>query len=167
MALATMIKKLNKAREDYNKQLKELGASAADAVAEFLAEKIPEGFAIGWSQYTPYFADGEACEFSVNEPCVFAVSAVEDDEQIVTDTYEALGASIGLSKWSIERYLKAPDAPGYGTPKIEGLTKTALTELLKAWEELPEDMMKAAFGDHTQVRVNADGTYTTNDYDHD
>jgi hypothetical protein len=39
--------------------------------------------AISWLQYTPYFNDGESCEFSVHEPYAFyrKLVVLEDDEE--------------------------------------------------------------------------------------
>jgi hypothetical protein len=151
MALKTMIENLNKAREAYEAQLKGLGKQAKNAVVEFLAPHIPAGCELYWTQYTPYFNDGEACTFSVNEPKLRKIEENNDDSD----------RGVDVSKWGIESYGKQLWAP-----LIEGVTKKALNDLRKAWEELPEDLLLKAFGDHTEVTINADCEYTDNEYNH-
>jgi hypothetical protein len=93
MALKTMIENLKKAREAYDKQLAALGENAQKAVVESLAELIPKGKVLVWSQYTPYFNDGEACTFSVRDP--YLQDENEDDEH---DPYEGDDLPKGLAK---------------------------------------------------------------------
>jgi hypothetical protein len=50
-----------------------------EAVAKQFLDKCPEVTGVHWTQYTPYFNDGESCEFGVNEFC-FHILADEDDE---------------------------------------------------------------------------------------
>lgn len=83
MALKTMIENLNKAREAYEKQLESLGKDAQKAVAEALGALIPEGKVLVWTQYTPYFNDGDACIFGVND--AYLQDASEDDDYSAYD----------------------------------------------------------------------------------
>lgn len=64
MAKNTMLETFQKAREAY--------VAARDTItekmiAEALGELIPEGKMLVWSQYTPYFMDGDPCIFTVND----------------------------------------------------------------------------------------------------
>lgn len=38
-----------------------------DTLAKSFFVAVPEVTSVSWTQYTPYFMDGDACEFSVNE----------------------------------------------------------------------------------------------------
>lgn len=181
MALATMIKNLNAARAEYDRQLKEAGAQAKDAVGAFLGEHIPAGFAVQWTQYTPYFNDGEACTFSVHEPALVKVSADEDPEDMPRYVEDSDTVHVMLSSYSIERYgwegkrettrknYRGEDyvytVEGDGT--IEGLTLEQVKAVEAAWRELPEDLLKSAFGDHVRCRVYSDGRAIIVDHDHD
>lgn len=42
---------------------------ALRAALQAFLDKHPERQSIGWSQYTPYFNDGDACVFGVGSPC--------------------------------------------------------------------------------------------------
>lgn len=148
MALKTMIENLNKAREAYNKQLATLGKEAQKAVAEELGALVPDGCELRWTQYTPYFNDGEPCVFSVNEPYVRADGS--NDEGVELTTW-------GIKNYGVESW----------SPAIDGVTKKALNDLRKAWEELPEDLLEKAFGDHAEVIIKRGGKYSAEEYSHD
>ncbi len=147
MALKTMIENLNKARAAYEAQLKTLGKDTAKAVAAELAPLIPEGCVLRWTQYTPYFNDGDACTFSVNEP---QLCREDDDEGVDCSSFGA--SSYGKESWA---------------PEIEGITRKDILAIEKAWKKLPEDLLESAFGDHTQVVVEPNGKYSVDEYSHD
>lgn len=67
MAKDTMLSIFQKAREAYVAARNDV---TAKMIADALAEFIPEGRMLVWSQYTPYFQDGDPCTFGVNEPCL-------------------------------------------------------------------------------------------------
>lgn len=111
---------------------------------------------ITWRQYTPYFNDGDTCEFGVyaDEPEVNEMSLYD------IDWYD----------WK-HRYYTQGD-PRYANlltdnPKID----IAECQLVEAFgdviESIPEDFMKDLFGDHCEVTIRRDGTVDVNDYDHD
>ena len=63
--------KLNRLKELNEAYQAEVKATAMDAVKEAVHEFLSEHKnvkAVKWSQYTPYFNDGEACVFQVYEP---------------------------------------------------------------------------------------------------
>lgn len=165
MALKTAIENLNAARKKYDDELKKLGDDTSKAIGEFLGEHIPAGFSVEWTQYTPYFNDGDACTFSVHLPYLYRTPTDEDDDTSAEERDE----SLSLGSWSVERY--GNSAESYPIAIIDGLSKEQLTALVAAWDELPEDMLEQAFGDHAEVviRKAADGTVTTDrsEYSHD
>ncbi len=171
MALKTAIDNLLAARKKYDEQLAKLGSDTGKAVAEFLGENIPPGFRLEWMQYTPYFNDGDACVFSVHTPdlCRFVESAVNeedaDDEEDEED--EDSDDSIGLG--SVDAY-DNPDS-NWSIAAIEGLTREALQSLSVTWDDLPEEVLEAAFGDHAKIVIRKahDGTLTwkRSEYEHD
>ena len=61
--------KISKITEKFNelrKEIKKLGSEAFHQELKPLFEKYPQVLSVRWNQYTPYFNDGETCEFSVN-----------------------------------------------------------------------------------------------------
>ena len=49
--------------------------------SKMLYEKYPDLKSIHWTQYTPYFNDGDECEFGVHEIC-FTYGADETEEDL-------------------------------------------------------------------------------------
>lgn len=146
MALKTAIANLNAARKKYDDELAKLGSETAQAVAEFLGEHIPPGFYVDWTQSTPSFNDGDPCTFSVHDPYVVKSTTEEAEEGHASERDNAVSltssyAEVG-AQWTQE--------------KVDGLTKTAHAAMKRAWKELPEDMLEAAFGDPARVIIRKD-----------
>lgn len=132
---------------------KELQESFNGFVREFF-ENNPDIKSIVWTQYTPYFNDGEPCVFNVNDP-TYSNSIDGED---VTPWGEYLGEEEGI--WAHQ-----------GT---WGVDKTNQAHLIEAMENFSkvicstamEDVMIAMFGDHVKVVCTPDG-FDVIDYDHD
>jgi hypothetical protein len=111
-------------------------------------EAHPEIEAIRWRQFTPYFNDGDACEFGVGELTYKLVGGdVYDDEGDYEDGFLSIST--------------------YGKPK-DWVTPDwflALGELERALMG-SESELEAAFGDHVKVTVTRDGV-DVDEYDHD
>lgn len=120
MALESMLEALNAARTKYEKEMREAGEKA---IADVIVPLVPEGFRVTWTQYTPYFNDGEPCVFSVGSLELIRIS---DDREIYTEEERRKALGDAYPAW---------------------------TELEKAWYKLPRDMFEAAFGDHRQITV--------------
>lgn len=105
---------------------------------------------IVWSQYTPYFNDGEACVFRVNDPSLYSVGGSEeygDDDLygLVRDTEWTRGRRNELNN-------------KYG--------KDTIDHLLAVWSQLDEDILEAVFGDHVEITITKDKV-SVGDYSHD
>jgi hypothetical protein len=96
---------------------------------------------IRWRQYTPYFNDGEPCEFSVHDIEALAAGGEEDED----------------GEWD---YLYGEPKDGYDADDWK-----ALRELNKTLCGM-EDELEAVFGDHVQVIVTKKGV-EVEEYDHD
>lgn len=148
---------INAAQQKFEKIFPEL-------VKDFFAA-VPQIKSVTWTQYSPYFNDGDACTFSVNE-VFFATDenkefgvyrneedydeneeddgeVAERDENFFSDTYYSLKKQKFLTKEQIEMCKK-------------------LDELIS----LNEDTMESMFGNGTVIVLRADGI-ETQDYDHD
>lgn len=181
MALATAMKRVTDARRKYEKELKTIGRKVRKQVAEYLAAELPEGFAIQWEQFTPYFNDGDACEFSVNSPTVFAIECENHDDCAVPDGEEhcADDCTNGVVEKRNEVEYDDPcmvEEADYtvsiygkkdGVDKIDGLELADLKRIVAAFKKLDEKFMLAAFGDHARVVVRSNGRFSVNEYEHD
>lgn len=177
MALATMIKKLNTVKKKYDALMKEAEKSAAKEIGEMFKGVLPKGYAISWTQYTPYFNDGEPCTFSVKD--AYVISKNEDGDWV---EQEEEGS---VSFYSIKDYGTPPSEKSYermnwstnkeeivkytdpGVPELPGLTKEHLKKAKELWETIPKELFLAAFGDHTQNRILWNGKTESDDHEHE
>lgn len=71
--------KLIKIKKEYDENIAKQGEAA---VKEYLTEwfdKHPDVYGIIWSQYTPYFNDGDECIFHMNDIRGFSTEELFDD----------------------------------------------------------------------------------------
>jgi hypothetical protein len=153
-----MRNELIKQIENLKKQLEVIvRQELEDAITSFVRKHASIVHAVTWTQYTPWFNDGEACEFSLGEVYLRFVGA-EDDDNYLPDQSEI--------DWLIQR--------GEDPKKIE--SKQALANnielhsdfdsILSYLNNTPEYLLNDLFGDHVQVIVNKDGIKTES-YEHD
>lgn len=104
-------------------------------------EGVPTLSMIRWTQYTPYFNDGDSCEFSINDPTFIRDTKLQELQE--DDLYA----------WDAKHHLPADQAK--------------LIENLAQVMEDSEDSLRACFGDHSEIRIFRDGTVSVDGYDHD
>lgn len=142
--------KLMELRAQYDELLEKEGENALkEAFKEFFA-KHPSAHTITWTQYTPYFNDGDACHFSVHE------MVLNDDED--EDYYD-----------DDEDEDEDEDGEEAVEPEVVELTEEqqeALDEDFDRLQNIPEDVLEAVFGDHVQITATAEGFEVT-EYSHD
>lgn len=125
--------------------------AVANELAAFFA-KYP-GLAIRWTQYTPYFNDGDACTFSIHGIYVYQKPEEGDDAD---DSGHELG--------SLNFYLTRPEY----LKGNEWITKELADEGKRVSQLLyaNESALEAAFGDHMEIVATIDGV-TADEYSHD
>ena len=111
-----------------------------------LFEKYPEIKRISWTQYTPYFNDGESCEFCVN----FDISINGRDEY---------GYNTDDDDWDEDDL----DDDASNNP----IDKSVYREFEKHLMEIPEEFYEDLFGDHVRVVIQSNGHCATEEYSHD
>lgn len=119
----------------------------------------PSVHSVRWQQYTPFFNDGDTCEFTVYDPRVRlvgddAVDKDEDDED-----------------WEDDPYLDTYDMRVYGDnrthtikPEFDGIYQ-ALNRLSDSMDAF-EEFLKESFGDHAEVDATREGFFVGS-YHHD
>ena len=132
--LSETVEKIEAAKRAAAEQMKQEVAPLFAA----LFEAVPTLKSVTWTQYTPYFADGDECIFSANEP-EFANDCNPD-----FDVYRDEDVS---SEWS-------------------DTDKKAVEVFSKAFYALG-DGLKDMFGDHVVVRYTDEGKFETQEYEHD
>lgn len=139
---------------------KKLRAGLKDVFKEFF-EKTPEIKTIRWTQYTPYFNDGEECVFSVNDPYFSNVTDLDK----LTEYGELDDGNEGEfsvdAGWGMNYYREKGEIV-VSDETIQSCKK--LASLIQAHEL--EDVLRATFGDHSYVTITAD-KMVAEEYDHE
>lgn len=132
-------------------QIKALQAEAAALVKPMLQQFIADNPAIvrvRWTQYTPYFNDGEPCTFRVNDVYFFLQGDPEDGE----------GHSTPWPEWGSEHQIKY-------YANWDQKTYEAAKQFSKDMDGLENELLEL-FGDHCEVIVTAKGV-DVEEYEHD
>jgi hypothetical protein len=145
MSTLSDIKSIKKNIEKLRKEAKEKVESIFKTAALELFVEYPVLKSISWSQYTPYFNDGEPCYFSSHHSYATIKFVTSDEDEDEDERYED-----------------------------EGFDKSSATpEQLKAGKQAEEfldnfddDDMENLFGDGVKVIITKDGI-EVEDYDHD
>lgn len=119
-------------------------------------DKNPSVTAIVWAQYTPYFNDGDTCEFGVNEP---TFTNAPDPHNVRYGEYEGdhETAADGSDIFAWDGWGATPDGLNVEMCK-------AFSRMIQSSEM--EAVMKAMFDDHVKVVATREG-FDVDDYDHD
>lgn len=118
----------------------------------------------GWTQYTPYFNDGDPCEFGMGELYIIAHEDLEQlDEDEVYDLEREWIWEGGSPAFS--RYGDNSKVGKYGSPQEHYVEASQAIETI--YNALsPDDLAKDVFGDHVQVTFTPDGT-NVEEYEHE
>lgn len=130
--------------EEFDKIQKEFKTKGSNLFKEELKQFFidnPRIKRIEWKQYTPYFNDGDTCEFLLYEPTFF-------NEE---------GAGYGADFW---------DEDDVGEFEPTEQEANAIKKVAAMWNGSTEVIFKQLFGDHVKVTVTEDGI-DTEEYSHD
>lgn len=155
---------INEQRE-LQKKFQETAQSLFKETMKEFWEKNPGVSAVVWTQYTPYFNDGETCEFGVNDPCF---TNAPDPENINWGEYEGEEENV----WALESYVLTSDREYYveeqklalSSGNVDAASCSLLSKMICSGEL--EDVMEAMFGNHVKVIATRDG-FDIEDFNHD
>lgn len=110
--------------------------------------------ALKWTQYTPYFNDGDACEFRVNDVYFTNAQGNELNNVSVWGEYEGEDENV----W-VEYYAKSLA----GKEGVDVSSCDFISDMIQSSEM--EDIMKEMFDDHVYVTVTRSGI-DVDEYEH-
>lgn len=132
-------------------------------------DKNPSITAFKWAQYTPYFNDGDPCEFRVNAPTFTNAPLDELDEVSSYGEYEGETEGVWATdtvRWVLEsdseynkdskHLLQASNVDVDSCEKMSGMIQC---------DEM-EEVMLDMFGDHVEIVATRNG-FDVEEYDHD
>jgi hypothetical protein len=154
----------SKITNKYNETIQELNKEMLSALKEGFKEfweLNPKIKAVVWQQYTPYFMDGDPCEFSVNEVSFTNAEDEEDLKQISWGEYYGNNPDVicfNKSEFSMGRKSKVAGACDNSDSVIH------LSNFITS--SAAEEMLKSTFGDHKLVIATREG-FTTYEFEHE
>lgn len=176
-ALEEQMNSVNKEIEALKKTHIETSKKVFHGAVEAFFKMYPEVEALQWSQYTPYFNDGDSCEFSVNDLNVLTSEEVEGLENGEIDRHE-LYENNPFEKPSDYVYRNAKDeyyanqiktwddrVAKIGEDRIKELDE-GVKKFKKIFGSISDDTMLSLFGDHVQITVTRKGI-DVDEYDHE
>lgn len=117
---------------------------------------VPSVKRVVWSQYTPYFNDGDSCTFGVNDPKFYNFTEDEEDDDFDPDEDELQNGQWAVESWDLR------DSSQYGLTEEE---KDLIQFVSKTISD-NNDFFEEIFGDHIEITITAEGI-ETEEYDHD
>jgi hypothetical protein len=144
-------KTIDKIVSDFEQVQKEFQIKARACLQEAFKEFFnanPRVQLIYWTQYTPWFNDGDECNFSVHE------------------MYGAVGD--GWSEEDLEEYIEDRDNTicSYDAPDGYEAEQEAFKSFTKMVNRLPDEVFELTFGNHAEVTATRKG-FTVEEYEHD
>ena len=119
-----------------------------------LFEKSDKIQSFGWTQYTPFFNDGDSCEFGVHV----------DDPYINGEYID----ECEWYSWKVKYYLKNGEYPELANDSSIDMKACELVrEFIDTINSIPEEMLKDLFGDHALITIYKSGEIEVEEYDHD
>lgn len=150
-SIQNKLNEINEARQNYQALMRQHGAALVEEMAKDIFDAFPCVRAIQWTQYTPYFNDGEPCYFSVNEARLalnedFMESLQASEKQCLYECHDDF----------TEFSYRLTDHPNTPTAQVLRKIKEALEEFQGVLNNLSE-AMEEAFGDHQQITISRNG----------
>lgn len=177
---------LNSQIAELNKQRREILAGEFKKIFTLFFETFPQVKGITWTQYTPYFNDGEECIFRVGETYFLSVTPSRRFRYDSIWNQTAAGTDDWSTRWFLtspkyEKVSKGQQWDKYRHQYVEKFEYNRLDEyedprmtkeLERAFGQIErminsmEDVLKDTFGDHCFVVVTPEDAWADH-YDHD
>ena len=185
-----MIKSIQQIKSNLNeiqKQIEKLEKQANKERSKLITEgfkqifkKHPELKSFSWTQYTPYFNDGDECVFSANTDYI-SINGSEQEESVhemrrFLDTLHDPQKEINRIIKRIEECKANKYSYDYLESEIKAIQNGSIEETrnkLSILEDIHQilssidnDSYRSIFGDHVKVTVTKDG-WSNETYEHD
>ena len=141
-------------------EAQQMASDAFDSFCKEIFEKHPKIESFGWSQFTPYFNDGDTCTFSVNTDYISINGEYVDDSKWVNETTVVDWGTWNRDLRVYEGRVEVPNLD-YDAELAKGSDE--ITEFLRNFDN---DFYITRFGDHAEITVTKDGV-DVDEYEHD
>ena len=159
-----LTKKLLEKRAELSK---ELSNSFHGLFQEFF-KNYPEIAYVTWTQYTPYFNDGDECTFSIHERHYPLTKLVENQGEDRPIGYDAEEYALVTSTYYTSKpgFIDNNQIKSGISDERASEIKLGMRNLEEVLSEIPQEVYKDVFGDHVSVLVDREGVHT-DEYDHE
>lgn len=140
----TTLEKIKQMKQDYKTLVSQEGKTLVKELLTTFFSEAPDVESVRWAQYTPYFNDGDACVFSVNEPKVMFFEGKTPELK-----YEPEDEEEYIDSWSLK----------------DGPVSEAIGKLGEALNGI-EDVLKETLGDHSEITATRTSV-EVEEYEHD
>lgn len=168
-AVESGLKDLIASFESLQKNFMEQAQSALKVEFAKFFELYPEINVIQWTQYTPYFNDGDECTFRVND--IYTGFVKEDSLDDISDYGEFEGHLENgwtNSSWSTKYIVESMREydPDITVARANEVAEACVQLNKLVGGDAMEDVCRAVFGDHVRVRATKDG-FDIQEYEHE
>jgi hypothetical protein len=150
---------LKKKIADAQQELKITAKTLFKELSAGLFDENPTIVSFGWTQYTPYWNDGDTCTFSANTEYPTVTVLASDGIKVKHD--ENYGETVWLDPED-EEIEHTTDSEKY-EKEIEKATEKVADFL----QNFSDDDLETMFGDHCQVTALRGGKIQVDGYDHE
>ena len=141
-------------------EAQQMASDAFDSFCKEIFEKHPKVESFGWSQYTPYFNDGDTCTFSVNTDYISINGEHVDDSNWVSEKNITNWGTWNRDLRTYEGRVEVPNLD-YNSELVKGAD-----EIVEFLSNFDDDFYITRFGDHAEITVSKDGV-DVDEYEHD
>jgi hypothetical protein len=133
-----------------------------------------------WTQYTPYFNDGDSCEFGVRNDDIEINGGDDEDGDgfdylspsvygIVTADNQAEHEAFNAGPLGSKYYVGTKIGSGgkFPNPHYDAAESAIVGQIEEILGSIPDDFYEELFGDHVKVTVHKSGEVSVEEYDHD
>lgn len=160
-------------RQTLDEQLKEISGKFFAEQSKVIFDQFPTLKSFSWTQYTPYFNDGDECTFGANTdyPTVRLTSSKpsnDEGEDFIDEDDEFEDDDDYVSIYNVQKTVDGKYIDKYSAgEEITDQKKIITYEVAQFLQEFQEDALKMMFGDHVRVTVHRDGSVEQDEYEHD
>lgn len=154
---------LREKQEEIKKLKKEMLEASNKIFTELtktIFEEHPKVKSFGWSQFTPYFNDGDTCYFSTNTDYIYINGESADESDWINET-----KITNYGTWNREKreYEGRTEVPNLDYDPDLSKANDEIKEFLRNFDN---DFFMSQFGDHAEITVTAEGV-SVDEYEHD
>ena len=161
-AIAAKMATLKKKQAAIAKEMKTIAKAAFKEMSAAVFKANPALISFSWSQYTPYWNDGDTCTFSSNAEYPSITFEAADGKTVKND--EGSGTLVFFDEEDTDVEYEVPEDEYEKYKKQVEKLNVKVSSFLGNFSD---DDFLTMFGDHQLITVKRSGKVETEDYEHE